>query len=77
VSPAAKPWASVTERDLRSPGIGAGGNVVKYHPARSVPTQPMGFLAVIERLGDTPAQWIFECASCRALKWIAEEVGMD
>src|SRR6266568_4818618 len=29
----ARPWASVSERDLRSPGIGAGGDVVKYHPA--------------------------------------------
>ncbi len=39
--------------------------------------QPTSFLAVIARLGTTPAQWIFECTSCRALKWIAEEVGLD
>src|SRR6266536_704466 len=39
--------------------------------------QPMSFMALIERLGTTPAQCIFECVSCRALKWIAEELGTD
>ncbi len=38
--------------------------------------QPMSLMVVIERLGDTPAQWIFECVSCRVLKWIAEELGV-
>ncbi len=35
--------------------------------------QPTTLLAVIERLGRTPTQWVFECVSCRAIKWIAEE----
>jgi hypothetical protein len=31
-------------------------------------------LTVIPRLGDTPKYRIFECDTCRVLKWIAEQV---